>query len=799
MSPNDLRLDVTFFRGVTARKGTSAPMTWAALRSMLSEHEIRPQKEGQCWSPVAYPQGATRSKKAVERVSCLVLDFDSHDLERALAFNEDYKAQWLALEYLVHSTHSHTAEAPRWRAVFPLKEAVPGERWDEVYRNAATVLGRGCDPACSDASRLFYLPACPREHEGERFVYTNEGVPVDAYAYEPLDTDAQERATAAPCVHTAGACSPPNTAILNLSDDELLSLMFRSAGGDKLKALWEGNWANYFPDQSRADQSFANALAFYTRRDAARMDRLFRSSGLMRDKWDRSCGESTYGGVTIAEAIAACNDVYTPKRGRQPQRQAKPRERPDLELKPTPLEGNGQLRADAEALLELATNENVTGASDYSNAQRFVALGKNSLVWTSSSGWLEWVGTHWRRDESAALRLAARMGPALLHASAMSRQDSVLQERLAEAGSKLLATAKMNSAVTLARVDLRLRVEDKDLDRDPWLLACGPYTLNLRTGDTYPANPEDYITRNTNVPYDPQATCPTWEAVLERIIPDIEIRAFLQRAAGYSLTGRTGERALFVLHGGGRNGKSTVIRTLQEIMGDYATQVGTEIFLSQRREEDERSAVGLYGYRFVAANETGQDRRLRESFIKTATGQDRLNARRLYQESFAFIPEAKLWLATNHQPRVTGTDAAIWDRVRLIPFGERLEEDEIDPDLPDKLEAERSGILTWAVSGCYAWVAHSLATPQAVKAATETYRIGEDMVGEWFAEHVIEAPSAEIPFSELYDSYVNYCEHSGEHPARKRSFGAALDERGVESARGNRNVSVRLGVALREG
>ena len=79
--------------------------------------------------------------------------------------------------------------------------------------------------------------------------------------------------------------------------------------------------------------------------------------------------------------------------------------------------------------------------------------------------------------------------------------------------------------------------------------------------------------------------------------------------------------------------------------------------------------------------------------MKTLTGgSDSVTARHLYKGFFDFEPQFKLWLATNHKPTIS-TDAAIWDRMRLIPFTVRFEESEQDKNLADKLKQEAAGII----------------------------------------------------------------------------------------------------------
>jgi len=99
----------------------------------------------------------------------------------------------------------------------------------------------------------------------------------------------------------------------HLDDDDIIRIALRSKkSGEKFKALWEGRWQEHFGSQSEADSSFVFRLAFYTK-DAAQVDRLFRRSGLMRDKWDEKHGAQTYGEMTIAGALEKVTSQYFPQ------------------------------------------------------------------------------------------------------------------------------------------------------------------------------------------------------------------------------------------------------------------------------------------------------------------------------------------------------------------------------------------------------------------------------------------------------------------------------------------------------
>ncbi|WHI60777.1 DUF927 domain-containing protein [Mammaliicoccus lentus] len=99
----------------------------------------------------------------------------------------------------------------------------------------------------------------------------------------------------------------------NLDDNEVIQLMARSRNAERLSKLMSGGWQDLFESQSEADLSLLNALAFYTQKNASQMDRIFRSSDLLREKLDEKRNGTTYGQMSIEKAIADCKNVYDPK------------------------------------------------------------------------------------------------------------------------------------------------------------------------------------------------------------------------------------------------------------------------------------------------------------------------------------------------------------------------------------------------------------------------------------------------------------------------------------------------------
>ena len=233
-----------------------------------------------------------------------------------------------------------------------------------------------------------------------------------------------------------------------------------------------------------------------------------------------------------------------------------------------------------------------------------------------------------------------------------------------------------------------------------------------------------------------------------------------------------------MLWGTGANGKSTLLRVLQALLGEYAAVADFSTFTADRERAGgiRNDLADLQGARLVVASETSEGIRLSEAIIKSLTGRDRIKARRLYQEHFEFRPEAKFWLAVNHKPRVRDTSLGFWRRVRMIPFAVSFAGRE-EKRLGEVLQEELSGILNWALLGCLDWQSDGLAPPALVQEATSQYQAEEDAVGRFLAEQCVTGEGRSVSAGALYAAYREWCQTSGEYPRSQTAFGRRMAER----------------------
>jgi putative DNA primase/helicase len=420
--------------------------------------------------------------------------------------------------------------------------------------------------------------------------------------------------------------------------------------------------------------------------------------------------------------------------------------------------------------------------TDLGNAERLVGRHGHDLVHVYGLGWHVWTSQLWERDETGQVERRAKETVRSIYEEAAHVAQDEKRKTLAKWAKQSESVSRLGAMIALARSEPGIPLKADQLDADPWLLNVQNGSLDLRTGDLRPHDRSDLITKLAPVAYDRDAEAPAWESFLGRILPNAAVRKFLQRYAGYSLTGDVSEQILLFLYGTGANGKSTLLNTLLEMMGNYAQQAAPEL-LTIKRGAHPTELADLQGARFVASIEVEEGKRLAESLVKQMTGGDRIKARFMRRDFFEFDPTHKIWLAANHKPVVRGTDHAIWRRIKLVPFEVTIPEPERDPNLPEKLRAELPGILAWAVRGCLDWQREGLDEPEEIRAATEEYREDMDPLQEFFEEWCLFREDHWTTSADIRGAYQGWAQKAGERPLDWHMVAARLKERGCREKR----------------
>jgi putative DNA primase/helicase len=570
---------------------------------------------------------------------------------------------------------------------------------------------------------------------------------------------------------------------LPLTDDELAR--WNCLASDKtarIRALWQGDISGNENDDSRADLALVKYLLIITNGDEQRARELFDQSILgQRAKWKERADYRDRTFEMAAEGFRPWQDDPA-RNGTADGAKAS---------------ANGHAKPDAPLL------------TDVGNARRLVGRHGNDLLYAYVwKGFLTWDGRRWAPDETgAAVRMVKETQSAFYREIAGKLQkagdpgdDEAGKKRLAQLTAMLSHAKKWQDArrvaatLEMAKSEPGVPVLPADLDRDPMLLNVANGTLDLRTGRLRDHDRTDLLTKLAPVTYDPDATCPLWERFLERIMDgNADLITYLQRVVGYGLTGDVSEQAVWFLYGTGANGKSTFLATLLALLGDYGMQAVSELLMAKAHESHPTERADLFGKRFVCTIETEQGKHVAEALMKQLTGGDKVRARRMRQDFFEFEPTHKILLAANHKPVIRGTDHGCWRRVKMLPFTVTIPEAEKDKHLADKLRAELSGILNWAVRGCRDWQEHGLGEPEEVKVATDAYRAEQDMISGFIAECCLVNAQARAKASALFDAY---CAWSGDKYTTQKAFGQRLREKGYEGKRGHGGAVWYHGVAI---
>ncbi len=262
---------------------------------------------------------------------------------------------------------------------------------------------------------------------------------------------------------------------------------------------------------------------------------------------------------------------------------------------------------------------------------------------------------------------------------------------------------------------------------------------------------------------------------------------FIQKAMGYALSGDVSEQCLFILWGTGANGKSTFLNVLTQLFGDYAISTPIETFMKKNSEQS-NDLARLKGARLVTTSEIEQGKQMSESLIKTVTGEDDLTARFLYGEYFSFKPTFKIFMATNHKPKIRGADNGIWRRIKMIPFTVTIPPEQRDKKLTDKLIAENAGILNWLIQGYAMWKKEGLGKePDAIREANEEYRMDMDSVGT-FVNDCLEIDASlkwRLHTKILYETYIKWCNKNNERVMSQKWLGLRMSEKGFKRLSSN--------------
>lgn len=565
----------------------------------------------------------------------------------------------------------------------------------------------------------------------------------------------------------------------HMSKERVVEIAERSKNGDRFKRFMNGGWEQFYQSQSEADMAFSNDLAFWTNRDFNKMDDIYRGSALMREKWDRKTGDTTYGIDTLNKAIRDCGNSFQP---------------------------------DPESLL-LVVDQSVKpiknrsySYDDTGNGERFSDSFERIVRFNHSrKEWVFYNEKYWESDEREKSRklvddvLRKMVNEPVVHSEDIDEKEArkLLHKHIKYSRS----TPAKNNMLKEAQSDLPITPDD--FDKDNYLLNVQNGYLDLNTGELFNHDKDKFFSKIANVEYTENIDHPLWDEFLNTIFDgDKELIRYIQRAIGYSLSGDVSEEMVFILHGFGRNGKSVFLNVINRMLGTYTINIKPQTLMVQpsRGGGGPSSDIArLADARFATVGESNEGMRFDEGVLKDLTGTgDMITARFLHGNDFDFYPKLKLWMATNHKPEITGKDDGIWRRLAVIPFTVQIPEEDVDKQLSTKLFNELTGILRWAVEGYEEWQRIGLAEPYSVKKQRDDYRNEMDVIEAFIDDACIRDRNAFTSTNDLFEEFDRWSRVNNEKPMTNRKFSLEMASKFRDEKGEKKSVNGYNGIEIKE-
>lgn len=543
-----------------------------------------------------------------------------------------------------------------------------------------------------------------------------------------------------------------------LSDAEVIAKATSAKNGEKFSRLWDGDITGY-KSNSEADAAFVSMLAFWCGGDKAQVDRLFRQSGLMREKWDAPRGADTYGNITIAKSLSGMTDYYKhiiPRLAIDDFNVDRLKELDPMDSSKYPWNdiGAGHIFADF-----------------YRDKLRFVPERKM---------WFYYEDGIWQPDTGSlrAMKFCMELADLMYTFALEIKDEDKRKSYMKYAGRWQSHTNRVN---ILKDAQVYHPIPCGRFDSDIFIFNCSNGTLHIDTGEFTEHRSADLLTKISPVKYDPSAYSQRFSDYIDEIMSGDTDRAnFLQKIFGYGLTGDTRHECMTILYGvTTRNGKGTLCESVLKVLGDYGCTSRPETIATKNYNNDSQPSedvARLAGVRFVNISEPSKGMVLDAARIKSMTGNDTLNARYLHENSFDFQPQFKIYVNTNYLPVINDMTLFSSDRIIIIPFDRHFDEQSRDTTLKRQFAEPhvQSAILNWLLEGYRRLRNEGLFLPKSVKDATERYQHDSDKMALFFEDNLVADDAAEELTSTVYARYKGWCQENGSYPEGMKNFKQGL-------------------------
>ena len=425
--------------------------------------------------------------------------------------------------------------------------------------------------------------------------------------------------------------------------------------------------------------------------------------------------------------------------------------------------------------------------SDTGNGRRLIDSFGEALRYTPGLGWFTWSNGFWKPDdESLQIQEISKKLGSLIASETNRYKDADDQTKIIQWAAQAKSEARLKSAINNANSDPRIRVDVAKWDQDPYLLGVTNGVVDLRTGELLQGRPDLYITKRAPVAYTRGMTNMRWQQFLDFATDgDKEFQDWIQRAAGYSLSGLSRYDIMFLVYGPAGSGKNTLVEAIVKCLGSsqYAFPLDSSVLAmdgGSSRSTDMYHWAEMRGRRMVWVDELPDNERIKENSVKKLTGSSEISARSPGEKPFTFQSQAKLWVTTNHRPIIT--DDAMWRRIRPIPMLKTPEK--ADPGLKEYIfdpDGALPAVLSWAVEGAIKVLGSAnrdgLGWCKVVSEAADMYRKNEDRLALFLEEETIISEGANCTVKQLFLTYRTWSEDRGERPMTQIAFDRKMRER----------------------
>ena len=528
----------------------------------------------------------------------------------------------------------------------------------------------------------------------------------------------------------------------------------------KLKELWFKKAPGSHSDESESDMALCCKLAYYAKNDENEVRRLFELSPYYqsKDEQHKRKWNSNYSIETIRKSVSTYAVQQT------------------------------------QPIIDKKYDLNDTG-----NAHRFIDMfGENLRYNVDNKMWMIWNGNYWQYDISESVKNYIEILAEQMLYESSNIQD--VQERIRAIRNieDIYSSGGKESLLKEARHLPGIPVTNEELDRDKYLICTNSGTINLQTSDIQPNDKSNMISMTTGCDIDLiHEPVKFIKFINEMFEENQSIINYVHKALGYSMTESAREQIMFILHGDGNNGKSLLLDIIKNALGSYGISSKPQLLTEQKfGSQNSEEIARLKGKRFVAVEEIKEGDKLDEQLVKSLTsGIGNQVARFLYGNSFEFPFKGKIWMATNYEPVIRGTDKGIWRRIIKIPVTADFTGRE-DKDLRDKLMTELPQILGWLFKGYQLYLKEGLKKPEEIEKAIIAYREDMDIVSQWINEYCECKPDYFERANILYDNFRAFCQRR-DQKTNQTIFGRNLGKKFKKYNSGSGIVYI--GIRLKQG